>query len=247
MRQRRAEKRRKKAQKIAKVGLMSGAALGMSHTDVMATIIDLSGMPVNLVWGTTGMSMSNVNLDGSGNMMDFKIQGSVMMNLGRAALVDPGMSTTVNVLTTGGGFILPVALGASIGASPYSSFVTVSGMAGIPFLEVNYDNMAMTYTTNGSFNISSSLYFGFQFDHMGTLVNAWGLIHISGIVGGYPTGLEFTDGAFEDSGAPIAAGQDAPEPGTAGLMLLGLGALGVMGMRNRKKQREAASASAPSE
>ena len=167
-------------------------------------------------------------------------------NKGSAALANPGMSTTVNVLTTGSGFILPLALGASIGTSPYSSFVAAGGM-GVPFLEVTYNTTAMTYTTNGLFNISSSLYFGFQFDHMGSFVNAWGLIHIGGIAGGYPTSLNFIRGAFEDSGGSIPAGQEAPEPGTAGLMMLGLGALGVHGMRKRKKERKAASATAPSE
>lgn len=232
--------KRATARAAAKLGLLSGAALGMSAGEVMATIIDFGSIPITLNWGASSSVSTNLNLDGVGGN-ELTLAGSQMNMMGSVGIVAPGMGATLNVLTNGSSFISPVAYGALIGTQPSSSFAQ-PGMGGIPLLQVMYNMMAMTYSTVGSFNLGSPQYIGFQFSYMSTLVNAWALLNITGP--GFPTSIELLAGSFEDSGGAIAAGVGAPvpEPGTGGLVALGLGALGVRSMRLRKKEREEAAA-----
>jgi len=57
---------------------------------------------------------------------------------------------------------------------------------------------------------------------------------------GLPNSVSLLALAYDSSGAAIAAGDtgisSTPEPGTAGLMLLALGAVGVTVLRGRKRQ-----------
>ncbi len=232
--------KRSATRRAAELGLLSGAALGMSAGEVMATIIDFGPVPTLLSWGTSGSASTNLNLEGLGPD-DLALRGTADpgMMRGRVDVVSPGMMITLNVLTNGSSFVRALAYGALIGTQPSSSFAQ-PGM--IPFLRVMYNMMLSTYTTQGSFNFSSPQYFGFQFYNGTTLVNAWGLLNITG--GPLATQVELLAGSFEDSGGAIAAGAGAPmpEPGTGVLAALGLGALGVRSMRLRKKERAARAA-----
>jgi hypothetical protein len=54
---------------------------------------------------------------------------------------------------------------------------------------------------------------------------------------GYPNEAEVIDWAYDNSGAPIAAGDTGvPEPGTAALSLLALGAVGILALRKRRNE-----------
>ncbi len=233
---------------IARVGLLSGVVLGMTPSDVMATIVDFSGVPLTLAWGTSAKANTSLNLDSSTNSLGYSqnlvLSGSHKFKMNKsigfvslAAVM--GMNAVLNALTTGSGYVRAIATGALIGSAGYSNFTAAGN--GLPFLNVS----ATTGSTSvmGTVPLSSSFYFGFQFFHMSTLVNAWARAHISGsTVGGagpFPFNLTLWAGAFEDSGGSIAAGAAAiTEPDTAGLTMLGLGALGVHALRRRKRERQ---------
>jgi hypothetical protein len=55
-------------------------------------------------------------------------------------------------------------------------------------------------------------------------------------VDNYPDSVTLLAGAYDDSGSPITTPGATPEPGTAGLLLLAMGAAGVTALRRRKKQ-----------
>jgi hypothetical protein len=236
---------RSKAANLAKLGLLSGAALGMSSGEVMATVIDFGSIPASLSWGAS--SSARVDLDlatDSSSQNDLAIQGLGNGMVNGVGLVSPGMGITFNVLASGM-FVTPLLAGASIGTQPSSSWAQPMGGA-VSFLRVMYMNG--NYVPQGSFSFGSPQYFGFQFSYNMTLVNAWGLLQITGP--NVPTQIQLLSGAFEDSGMAIQAGQaSVPEPGSGGLLALGLGALGVHSMRRRAKQRRDAlrRAEAPSQ
>jgi hypothetical protein len=71
----------------------------------------------------------------------------------------------------------------------------------------------------------------------------WIRLEVSNGQNGFPDELQLIDWAFDTSGAPIAAGEEAtatPEPGTMALGLLASGALGVAALRRRRLKLAAA-------
>lgn len=233
------------AGKLAKVGLMSGAALGMSTGDVMAGIIDFSVGFQNVYWGTTSSKTSSFDLNSMFGI-DIELFGShsASGSDGNAAagVRGPGMGVSFNLLTTGMGFVQALNFGYSIGTTKQTF---VNPMMGVDFLSVN--EMMGMYMTNGSFALGGSYYFGFQFSSNGSVFNAWAKVRIDGGGGMFPLELTFIEGAYDDDPTmSIQAGITTliPEPGTAGLTALGMGALGVHGMRRRKQERAKAEATA---
>ncbi|MEZ6097196.1 MAG: PEP-CTERM sorting domain-containing protein [Pirellulaceae bacterium] len=59
---------------------------------------------------------------------------------------------------------------------------------------------------------------------------------------GQPTSMTVVDWAYENSGAPILAGDigAVPEPGTAGILALGALAAGAVGIRRRRTEQQSA-------
>ena len=232
------------AGKLAKVGLMSGAALGMSTGDVMAGIIDFAVTGQTVTWGTSNTNTRSFNLNsmggtdirlfGSDNSSSFAVAG--VLGLGMAAF---------QVLSNGTGFVQRLDFGDPIGSQAFVD----PGAGGIDFLSVM--EMMNMYMTNGSFALGGSYYFGFQFMSGTNTFNAWAKVRIDGdgVGGMFPLMLTFIEGAYDDDPTmSIQAGITTliPEPGTAGLTALGMGALGVHGMRRRKQQRAKAEATADS-
>lgn len=230
------------AGRLAKLGLMSGAALGMSTGDVMAGIIDFTAVFQDVDWGTSNSNTSSFNLNSTGGI-DIKLFGSDNdMNFAEAGVIGFGMAS-FQILTNGGGFVQRLNFSDSIGSQTFVD----PGMGGIDFLSV-MEAMGM-YMTNGSFPLGGSYYFGFQFMSGASTFNAWAKVRIDGdgMGGMFPLMLTFIEGAYEDDPSmTIMAGWTTlvPEPGTAGLTALGMGALGVHGMRRRKQQRAKAQAKA---
>ncbi len=92
--------KRSAARRAAELGLLSGAALGMSAGEVMATIIDFGPIPTVLSWGTSGTASTNLNLDSTG-ADDLRLLGTASLGMmrGRVDFRSP-MMITLNVLTT---------------------------------------------------------------------------------------------------------------------------------------------------
>ncbi|MCH7706995.1 MAG: PEP-CTERM sorting domain-containing protein [Myxococcales bacterium] len=230
------------AGKLAKVGLLSGAALGMSTGDVMAGIIDFTVGFQDVYWGTSNSNTSSFDLNSMGGT-DIKLFGSNDgANFAEAGVIGFGMAA-FQVLTNGSGFVQRLNFGDSIGTQIFVD----PGAGGIDFLSVM--EMMNMYMTNGSFALSGSYYFGFQFMSGTNTFNAWAKVRIDGdgMGGMFPLMLTFIEGAYDDDPTmSIQAGITTliPEPGTAGLTALGMGVLGVHGMRRRKQQRAKAEARA---
>ncbi len=237
------------AGKLAKLGLMSGAALGMSTGDVMAGIIDFVVTGQTVTWGTSSINSSSFDLNSMGvfDINLFATQGTNMGDpFGVAGVRELVGMDSFNLLTNGMMQVQRLNFSDIIGATTQAF---VDAMMGINFLSV-MDIMG-AYTTNGSFPLGGSYYFGFQLMSGASTFNAWAKVRVDGdgMDGMLPFSVTFIEGAYDnDPSMTIRAGITTliPEPGTAGLTALGMGALGVHGMRRRKQQRAKAEATADS-
>jgi hypothetical protein len=82
---------------------------------------------------------------------------------------------------------------------------------------------------------------GFEFAALGRTDYGWAELEVGVNGNGVPDSLTLLGLAYDHTGAPIETGQTAsgtPEPGSAGLMLLALGAAGVTALRNRWGRRK---------
>jgi hypothetical protein len=95
---------------------------------------------------------------------------------------------------------------------------------------------------NGHWKTGVPGFVGFQFPTSNSqqAEYGWAEVEFNLDSNGLPDSVTLLALAYDSSGAPIAAGDtgvsNTPEPGTAGLMLLALGAIGVTALRGHKRQ-----------
>ncbi len=91
-----------------------------------------------------------------------------------------------------------------------------------------------THETIGNFDIGKMEYAGFQMPASKGGGLGWMRVEIFNGANGHPDEVEAIDGAYNDAGGGITAGQGATVPEPSALGLLAMGAMGVMAWRRRR-------------
>ena len=226
----------------------AGAALAMAPA-ADATIIWSGIQNLQLTVTAPGqVSSALIDLDGIGGAdLQFTLSSFLPGNQAKAHFTFTGAGATNGgfVPGPGGPTVWPAQLAG--GALVSSLNVMPHDTVGGPTLKwvKRYGPGAGQVGGNWASNTITSGYIGIRFpgNWNSTLYHNLhsGWIHVeldNDFATGATTGITIRDWAFEDSGGSILTGQ-IPEPSTAGLALLGAGAVGLQAWRRRKTHKEA--------
>jgi len=215
---------------------VTGSALAMATSASAGSIIPYTGGPVTVNLSSPGDKTASIGFPQHGFYLALDRNNIEDFQIGVAAIAPAGRQTS-----TGGHSVFGMlAVGNSIEQLPGNS--PVSAGAGT---FVNVAQLAQQVLLGGQsfggggWQSGVTGYAGFRFKTGGTTDYGWFKLVYSD-VDGLPGSLTFLGGAFDDTGAAILTGDEGtsstPEPGTAGLALLALGAAGVVALRRRHTQ-----------
>jgi MYXO-CTERM domain-containing protein len=215
---------------------VTGSALAMATSASAGSIVPYTGGPVTVNLSSPGHKTASIDFPQHGFYIALERNILEDFQIGLAVIAPAGRQTStgghsVFGMLASGNFIeqLPGNSPVSAGAG---AFTNVAQLA---------QHVLLGGQTFGAGGWQSGVtgYAGFRFKTGGTTDYGWFKLVYSD-VDGLPGSLTFLGGAFDDTGAAILTGSDVPsgtpEPGTASLALLALGAAGVVALRRRKDQ-----------
>ena len=204
----------------------TGSALAMATSASADSIIVYTGSPVTLSAPRNSFRTQRVPLPNTllGTTLSFQL-------LIQHFTGNPGSGEAVGGAAEGrvivaSDFAKNLAFGAAI-----SGLASFSGSEGLLKYKGTPRNQAPR--SLGNWVASVPGFEGFSFS--GNF--GWAELEVGVDGNGYPDSVTLLGMAYNNTGAPITAGEGSPipEPGTAGLMLLALGAAGVTLLRKRKQ------------
>jgi hypothetical protein len=207
-----------------------------------AGVIQVTGSPVSLALSAATGTIAQWDVDGAGGS-DFRLRRSATATIHFASdgsngrgLIAPSNTDNVQALP------VSFSVGPTLANYVWGSGLASSGYAYRNAMQTNTGNPVIGYDFNVGFNPGDN-FFGFRFLSAGDLLYGVGVINFD-LTNGVVTIDRWAYNDTPDGYVHVEAitGNAVPEPSTASLALLGLGAGGVRAWRSRRKARLAEAA-----